>query len=783
MLHCNLAAKMQRAFSALVATPARRTALAVAALTLLVLLPFAGNYGAWDPWETHYGEVARQMLARNDFISLWWPGSPLDHAPRGEFWSKPVLTFWLEALSLKLAGIQWSGARADELVTSWRAEWALRMPSLLLAMASIAAVFDDAAPARLAPRRRHRRRHPRLVARVDPDRAPGDDRHAVRRADDHRALPRRAGAARSAARRRSRRCRAASWRALSWPHAPAFYGFAALFIATTATQLLIDSIQLRWRVSPTLDPARPRADAAVHRRASSARFGGRPTRRPAASSTSSARGSCARWRRWPRAPPASRCPRSRSSLYLVCAGRWRDIFRLELVRGGLVFVACGIPWWHAMLIRHGRPFWNELIGDNYVNRAAGRNGDRGTFEYYLQWVAYGMFPWSGIAAVGSVASFLAPKSPRGALARFALVWLAVDVATITLVNTKFHHYSLPALPAIAILAALFLDDVLTAPKRWHAVALGLIAVPLTFACGRDLAAYPPRFLWMFDYDYVLVPGTGRPWPSTTIYGNRYEYGSLLWVLGLFATAAVAAFTVVVARRYATQTASADVDDAAAPSPPPLGRVYALAGAFVMALVIAIAAGPSTPNGAAPSLSPWLWLVPAMPMLVALVYVGRSVRLGALIPLAAVAVVYGAFLLDRYLPDLGPHWSQKHVIAAVLRASHRPRRAAHRLQPLLARRELLHAQRDLLAVGARRKMGVGRAATSVAGAVVPAAQGLAHLHPPRAPSPRAGARHPADRLAPGRQDRRRQQQQAIAGGSQDLAAARRRTKMRPCAPPS
>ena len=131
----------------------------------------------------------------------------------------------------------------------------------------------------------------------------------------------------------------------------------------------------------------------------------------------------------------------------MCAGRWRDIFRLELVRGGLVFIACGVPWWHAMLIRHGRPFWNELIGDNYVNRAAGRNGDRGTWEYYLQWVGYGMFPWSGIAAVGSVAAFLAPKSPRGALARFALVWLAVDIATITLVNTKFHHYSLPALPA------------------------------------------------------------------------------------------------------------------------------------------------------------------------------------------------------------------------------------------------------------------------------------------------------------------------------------------------
>jgi len=664
MLHCNLRRKMQRAFSALVATPARRTALAVAALTLLVLIPFAGNYGAWDPWETHYGEVARQMLARNDFISLWWPGSPLDHAPRGEFWSKPVLTFWLEAISLKVAGIEWAGARADELVTSWRAEWALRMPSLLLAMASIAAVFTTLR--RLASRRAAAISAVILVSSPEwiliarqamtdmPFVAPmtialclGALALLDPQLTDEAPLPRR------------------RWRALSWPHAPAFYGFAALFIATTATQLLIDSIQLRLRVSPTLI-----VPGVVPMLPYIATFLGAliwstyaTTRRELyllsawllCALASLAKG-----------PAGLALPAITLALYLVCAGRWRDIFRLQLVRGGLVFIACGVPWWHAMLIRHGRPFWNELIGDNYVNRAAGRNGDRGTWEYYLQWVAYGMFPWSGIAAVGSVASFLAPKSPRGALARFALVWLAVDIGTITLVNTKFHHYSLPALPAIAILAALFVDDVLTAPKRWHAVALGLVAVPLTFACARDLAAYPPRFLWMFDYDYVLVPGTGRPWPLTTIYGNRYEYGSLLWVLGLFATAAVAAFTVVVARRYAATAKGGDVaaaDDDSAAAPPPLGRVYALAGAFVMALVIAIAAGPSTPHGAAPSLSPWLWLIPATPMLVALVYVARSVRLGALIPLAVVAVLYGAFLLDRYLPDLGPHWSQKHVIAS------------------------------------------------------------------------------------------------------------------------
>ena len=55
----------------------------------LLYLPMAGNYSLSDPWETHYGEVAREMLARNDWISTWW-------AQEGWFLSKPVLDFWMQ---------------------------------------------------------------------------------------------------------------------------------------------------------------------------------------------------------------------------------------------------------------------------------------------------------------------------------------------------------------------------------------------------------------------------------------------------------------------------------------------------------------------------------------------------------------------------------------------------------------------------------------------------------------------------------------------------------------
>lgn len=69
-------------------------------LTTLVYVPRLGSIGLIDPWETHYGEVAREMLSRDDWISLWW-------AQDGWFWSKPILNFWTQGLSFAAFGVAW----------------------------------------------------------------------------------------------------------------------------------------------------------------------------------------------------------------------------------------------------------------------------------------------------------------------------------------------------------------------------------------------------------------------------------------------------------------------------------------------------------------------------------------------------------------------------------------------------------------------------------------------------------------------------------------------------
>src|SRR4029079_8576416 len=94
--------------------------------------------------------------------------------------------------------------------------------------------------------------------------------------------------------------------------------------------------------------------------------------------------------------------------YLAFTWNWKRLNRAQLGFAILIaFITCAvvaIPWHHAMLVRHGRPFWDELYGDNHWRRlVVGRHGDRGTFEYFVRELGYAVLPWIALvpAAIAS----------------------------------------------------------------------------------------------------------------------------------------------------------------------------------------------------------------------------------------------------------------------------------------------------------------------------------------------------------------------------------------------
>ena len=110
-----------------------RAALAVAVYCLLLYVPFAGSYGLWDPWETHYGEVARTMLQRGDYLTTYWQDEV--------FKSKPVLTFWMQALGMAAFGLGRDGSPSGEMALSSAAEWGMRLPFVLVSAFALFSIF------------------------------------------------------------------------------------------------------------------------------------------------------------------------------------------------------------------------------------------------------------------------------------------------------------------------------------------------------------------------------------------------------------------------------------------------------------------------------------------------------------------------------------------------------------------------------------------------------------------------------------------------------------------
>ena len=152
----------------------------VLAAGALLYFPAMGLYSLWDPWETHYGEVAREILARDDWISLWW-------AQDGWFWSKPVLNFWIQSIAMATLGTHY---KSDQMLLdssgqpTLHPEWVVRAPNVLFTLARDVPPLQGRREGLRAARGAPRRARPRDDARLVLPRAPDDDRHAVRRVAD-----------------------------------------------------------------------------------------------------------------------------------------------------------------------------------------------------------------------------------------------------------------------------------------------------------------------------------------------------------------------------------------------------------------------------------------------------------------------------------------------------------------------------------------------------------------------------------------------------------------------
>jgi len=188
-------------------------------------------------------------------------------------------------------------------------------------------------------------------------------------------------------------------------------------------------------------------------------------------------------------------------------------------RGLLLVIAITAPWLIAIGITSHGQFFEQSVGHDFAAKLEGAQESHGAWPgYYLLLVTLSFWP-----AVLYIAPALgkAVRDRDKPAVRFLLCWALANWLMFEIVPTKLPHYILPAYPALAILAALWIVDPLEpGAPRFMAWLKGLSAVQ--FAIGLvALAAAPivaPRFY-----------GAGVTWWLTTLgaVGGTIGLGALI----------------------------------------------------------------------------------------------------------------------------------------------------------------------------------------------------------------------------------------------------------------
>ncbi|HAN30205.1 MAG TPA: hypothetical protein DCQ06_01285 [Myxococcales bacterium] len=478
-----------------------------------------GSFGLWDPWEVHYGEVTRNMFETYDWVNPWWGYKiQIGTEPKGGNWfySKPIWIFWSEAVFLKIIGLS---------------DWAFRIPIALIGASAVAMTLLTVE--RIADLRRA------LVVACVMGLSPFVYMVSRQAQTDMPFVGTMTIAMCFAAlalfSRREILSKGAFTRRIAL-----FVGFVALNLIPQWSIVATDLIDANAGASLTglaKIGAQIRQNGRYHllvyipvglavllsvlipvwrNRANwDAAFQDRTLRRcywlcfyMMAAQATYAKGLL-----------GFLLPGAILFVWFVVTNQWRAIAKVELVRGLPLFLVTVLPWYVAMFCRHGMAYYNRFFIHDHFNRMGSgvHQIDQGTFEHFIKWLGFGLFPWTVFVPLALVAwvklrpNSQSPQSdalyPSAFLYRvFVLCWFWVAFALFTASSTKFHHYILPAVPALTVLVGMYLVDLKRQTGSARRLQL-LLALGFGAALLINLLDDQQHLRNMFTYKY------DRPMPS------------------------------------------------------------------------------------------------------------------------------------------------------------------------------------------------------------------------------------------------------------------------------
>jgi len=151
--------------------------------------------------------------------------------------------------------------------------------------------------------------------------------------------------------------------------------------------------------------------------------------------------------------------------YIAIFRRWKEIPKLLPITGGLIFLAIVLPWPLAIAekLNWNLMFWKREFLDRFLGSYT--SGDKPLY-FYLPLMFQFMLPWVVFVPFALGAPFYKVWDRKLPAMWFLWMWFVVSVAFITISAGKRQHYIMPAMPALAILAGILLEDMAFSQKAF-----------------------------------------------------------------------------------------------------------------------------------------------------------------------------------------------------------------------------------------------------------------------------------------------------------------------------
>ncbi len=506
----------------------------VVGLAMMILIPGMWAYTLIDPWETHYAEVARRILADSDWVHL--------RAEDISFRSKPVLTPWLIAGSMSLFGVASDGSYSGELAASGPlVNFAIRLPFTLFAVMGLSMVWNMLA--KLVNRR------VAWIAFIILVTSPYFFLVARQSITDMPMVATLMGAL---------SCFALAANAPEQRIVPFWKGVTSLHVFLAVVTLVVGG-QLVYYFYYFLS-AHPGVVKGIGISPGLVLWpfllifiGWLASLHPILRFTVTTKRQVYMF--WffllmgisvlAKGPPGIALAGLVCLLYVLMTGSYKLLLKLELIRGVTLTMLVALPWHFAMYLKDGPAWYAEYIHVHMLNRfGKGVHGDRGTFDYFASQLGIGMWPWIALLPAALAAIFLSARrdNSEGRTRLLIGIWAIAAYATFCVSETKFHHYALPVVPALAILIAFWIDDLLNGRVRKSAMMI-LVAVPIVGLLARDFVGEQKQLIELFIYRYDRVWPSGEPWNLDLTSGFMWFGLAFAVLMGLLVVERIRKYTV------------------------------------------------------------------------------------------------------------------------------------------------------------------------------------------------------------------------------------------------